>query len=89
MTPAANPRNTRWASALLRPRNRNTAAAPSVVMRKVNPVPRAAQASACSIAASFAVEVVAGGSVPRAGSLPHAPARWHHSKRRQPSGRLP
>ena len=52
MTPAANPRNTRWAKALSRPRNRNTAAAPRVVMRKVKPVPRAAHVNACSMMAS-------------------------------------
>ena len=46
MTPAAKPKNTRWSSMLLRLRNRNTDAAPSVVMRNVNPVPAAAHKSA-------------------------------------------
>ena len=46
MTPAANPRNSRCMVTLSRLRNKNTAAAPSVVMRKVNPVPAAAHVSA-------------------------------------------
>ena len=53
ITPAANLRSTRWAIALLRLRNKNTADAPSVVMRNVNSVPHAAHSKACCTRAPF------------------------------------
>ena len=46
ITPAANPRKTLCIFILISPRNRNTIAAPSVVIRNVKPVPPAAQINA-------------------------------------------
>jgi hypothetical protein len=47
MTPAANPKNTRWTLCLTRVQKR-TVAAPSAVIVKVKPVPPAAHKIACS-----------------------------------------
>ena len=49
ITPAANPRKIRWAEAVTCLRKKNTTAAPREVIRKVNPVPPAAQSSDCVI----------------------------------------
>ena len=49
ITPAAKPRKTRWKFRLTVLRKKKTRAAPRVVMRKVKPVPPAAQSSACDI----------------------------------------
>ena len=46
ITPAANPRNTRWNEGLISFLNRNTTAAPAAVIKKVKPVPSAASVSA-------------------------------------------
>ena len=46
ITPAANPKKIRWARALVRPRNKNTRLDPRLVIKKVKPVPTAAQISA-------------------------------------------
>lgn len=43
MTPAAKPSSVRWDRGWGSPEKKNTSAAPSVVIKKVNPVPRAAQ----------------------------------------------
>ena len=47
ITPAANPKKIRWAPAVTRFRKKNTMADPRAVMKKVNPVPAAAHATAC------------------------------------------
>lgn len=39
ITPAAKPKNTRWIFLFISPRKKNTKAAPSIVIKKVNPVP--------------------------------------------------
>ena len=72
MTPAANPRNARWIAMLLRLRNRNTEAAPSVVIRNVNPVPDAAQRSAVCMSALLSYRS------PAAGAQQQAPSSSRH-----------
>ena len=48
ITPAAKPRNTRWKLSLTDLRKKNTRDAPSVVIKKVKPVPAAAQRTCCA-----------------------------------------
>lgn len=48
MTPAANPRKTCWKDALISPRKKKTTAAPSAVIKNVNPVPIAADRTGCN-----------------------------------------
>ena len=50
ITPAAKPSMARWSRGEEGRRNRKTTAAPAAVIRAVNPVPPAAQISACNTA---------------------------------------
>ena len=50
ITPAAKPSMARWNRGFGSPERKNTVAAPRVVIKKVNPVPRAAHCKDCSIA---------------------------------------